>query len=235
MVISIIFTIAGIIIMIATLIYVKNKNNMQNIKHIDTTNVKKTKKTLCNLWGIDAINNQVISTNKKQHSIIIEIESIEYNLLHDDEKNSVDIELISIAQMIKFPIQFLEIKKKVDMEETIEDIRINTMNSNEHVQENARHLIKHLEKIQENKNLFERKNYMIISSFNNLKTAELELKEFYQLLRHHLNNIKVGTRILTDMEIMELIYEQQHKGSDNKISKIIEEGGLGLYVKSKKR
>ena len=37
------------------------------------------------------------------------------------------------------------------------------------------------------------------------------------------------------MEIMELIYEQQHKGSDNKISKIIEEGGLGLYVKSKKR
>ena len=217
MVISIIFTIAGIIIMIATLIYVKNKNNLQNIKHIDTTNVKKTKKTLCNLWGIDAINNQVISTNKKQHSII------------------VDRELISIAQMIKFPIQFLEIKKKVDMEETIEDIRINTMNSNEHVQENARHLIKHLEKIQENKNLFERKNYMIISSFNNLKTAELELKEFYQLLRHHLNNIKVGTRILTDMEIMELIYEQQHKGSDNKISKIIEEGGLGLYVKSKKR
>lgn len=147
MLISIIFSVAGIVFMIATLIYVKNKNNLQNIKNLDNTSAKKVKKTLCNLWGIDGINNQVISTNKKQHSIIIEIESIEYNLLHDDEKNSVDRELISIAQMIKFPIQFLEIKKKVDMEETIQDIRINTINSNEHVQENAKYLIKHLEKI----------------------------------------------------------------------------------------
>ena len=188
MVISIIFTIAGIIIMIATLIYVKNKNNLQNIKHIDTTNVKKTKKTLCNLWGIDAINNQVISTNKKQHSIIIEIESIEYNLLHDDEKNSVDRELISIAQMIKFPIQFLEIKKKVDMEETIEDIRINTMNSNEHVQENARHLIKHLEKIQENKNLFERKNYMIKGILPTIKASFKQYKSWYKNIDRYGNN-----------------------------------------------
>jgi len=233
-IITIIFIVAGIILLIATLIYVKRKNNLQEINRIDNRQIKKVKKTLCNLWGIDGINDQVVSTNKKQHSLIIEIESIEYNLLHDDEKNTIDRELISIAQMIKFPIQFLEIKQQIDMYDSIEEIKINTINANQYIKETARHLIRHLERIQDNKNLFERKNYMIISSFNSLKIAELELKDFYQLLRYHLNNIKVSTRALTDMEIMELIYEQQHKGSNNKIAEMIEKGGLDLYVTSKK-
>ena len=46
---------------------------------------------------------------------------------------------------------------------------------------------------------------MVISSFNNRKVAESELKEFYQLLRYHLLNIKVSTRLLNDREIVELI------------------------------
>ena len=86
-----------------------------------------------------------------------------------------------------------------------------------------------------NQNLFERKNYLVISSFNNRKTAEIELKEFYQLLRYHLLNIKVSTRLLNNKEILELIYEQLHKGNKNKVSDIEEKGGLDLYVTSKKR
>ena len=76
---------------------------------------------------------------------------------------------------------------------------------------------------------------MVISSFNNRKTAEIELKEFYQLLRYHLLNIKVSTRLLNNKEILELIYEQLHKGNKNKVSDIEEKGGLDLYVTSKKR
>ena len=65
--------------------------------------------------------------------------------------------------------------------------------------------------------------------------AELELKEFYKLLRYHLLNIKVRTRILNDNEIMELIYEQLHKENKNKISEIEKKGGLSLYVTDKNR
>lgn len=235
MIITLIFILAGIFFMIGTLIYVKNKNNLQEIKPIDKSNIKKVKKTLRNLWGIDGFNNQVITINKGQHSIIVELESIEYSLLHDGEKNTVDRELISIAQMLKFPIQFLEVKKQIELGDMLEEIKVNTMNANSNVKEYANQIIKHLEHLQEDQNLFERKNYLVISSFNNRKTAEIELKEFYQLLRYHLLNIKVSTRLLNDREILELIYEQLHKGNKNKVSDIEEKGGLDLYVTSKKR
>ena len=157
MIIAFIFILAGIIFMIATLVYVRNKNNLQEVRPIDKSNKNKVKKTLSSLWGIDGIENQIISINKNQHSIIVELESIEYSLLHDGEKNSVDRELISIAKMLKFPIQFLEIKQKINLEDTIEDIKIHTINSNEYKKEYARNIIEHLENIQENEDLFERK------------------------------------------------------------------------------
>ena len=117
----------------------------------------------------------------------------------------------------------------------LEEIKINTINANSSVKEYAKQIMKHLEQLQEDQNLFERKNYLVISSFNNRKTAEIELKEFYQLLRYHLLNIKVSTRLLNNKEILELIYEQLHKGNKNKVSDIEEKGGLDLYVTSKKR
>lgn len=220
MIIAFIFILVGIIFMIGTLIYTRKKNNLQEVKPIDKSNIKKGKKTLSNLWGIDGFNNQVITINKNQHSIIIELESIEYSLLHDGEKANVDRELISIAQMLKFPIQFLEVKKQIEIGDMLEEIKISTINANDNVKEYANQIIAHLEKLQEDQNLFERKNYMVISSFNNRKVAESELKEFYQLLRYHLLNIKVSTRLLNDREIVELIYEQLHKGNKNKVADI---------------
>lgn len=234
MIITVIFILVGIIFFIGTLIYTKNKNNLQEIKSIDKSNHKKIKRTLSNLWGIDGFSNQVITINKGQHSIIVELESIEYSLLHEVERNAVDRELISIAQMLKFPIQFLEVKKQIELGDILEEIKINTMNSNDNIKEYARQITNHLERLQQDQNLFERKNYMVISSFNNRKTAEIELKEFYQLLRYHLLNIKVSTRLLSNKEILELIYNQLHKGNKNKVTDIEEKGGLALYVTNEK-
>jgi len=235
MIISLIFILVGIIFLIGTLIYTRKKNDLKDVKPIDKSNIKKEKKKLSNLWGIDGFNNQVITINKNQHSIIVELESIEYSLLHDGEKGNVDRELRSIAQMLKFPIQFLEVKKQIELGDMLEEININTINSNMNVKQYANEIIAHLEELQENQNLFERKNYMVISSFNNRKVAEVELKEFYQLLRYHLLNIKVSTRLLTDKEIVELIYEQLHKGNKNKVTEIEQEGGFALYVTGKDR
>lgn len=143
--------------MIGTLIYTKRKNNLQEVKPIDKSNIKKSKKTLSNLWGIDGFNNQVITINKNQHSIIVELESIEYSLLHEGEKENVDRELISIAQMLKFPIQFLEVKKQIELGDMLEEIKINTINSNSNVKEYANQIISYLEKIQEEKTYLKEK------------------------------------------------------------------------------
>lgn len=232
MIITIFFVVLGILFMIGTLIYINNNNNLKETKELNNNN-SKIKKKLSNLWGINEINNGVITINRNQHSIIIELESIDYNLLHDEEKESVDRELISIAKMLKFPIQFLEIKNKLILNDMIEEIEINTNNSNENIKMYAKKIINHLEKITENQELFERKNFIIISSFKNKKEAETELKEFYQLFKYHLLNIKVSTRILSDIEITKLIYEQFHKNSINNIEEIKEKGGFELYVASK--
>lgn len=232
MIITIFFVVLGILLMIGTLIYINKNNNLKETKELNTNN-SKIKKKLSNLWGINEINNGVITINRNQHSIIIELESIDYNLLHDEEKESVDRELISIAKMLKFPIQFLEIKNKLILNDMIEEIDMNTNNSNENIKMYAKKIINHLEKIAENQELFERKNFIIISSFKNKKEAETELKEFYQLFKYHLLNIKVSTRILSDIEITKLIYEQFHKNSINNIEKIKEKGGFELYVASK--
>ena len=234
MITAIIFILAGIIFMIGTLIYTRKKNRLQEINPIES-NIKKGKKKLSNLWGIDGFKNQVITINKNQHSIVVELESIEYSLLHEGEKANVDRELISISKMLRFPIQFLEVKKQIELGDMLEEIKINTINTNSNIREYASQIIAHLERLQEDQDLFERKNYMVISSFNNRKVAETELKEFYQLLRYHLLNIKVSTRLLNDMEIVELIYEQLHKGNKNTVSEIEQKGGLELYVTGKER
>ena len=230
MIISFIFILAGIGFLIFSLIYTKNRNGLQANNKREYLNIKKNKKKLNNLWVIDCIDNQMITVNKNQHSIVVELDSIEYSLLHKEEKLIVDRELVSISQMLKFPIQFLEIKRNIDIGEIIDKILVGTINTNEKMQEYASNIISHLENLQEDQNLFERKNYMIISSFNNKRTAEIELKEFYQLLKYHLMNIKVNVRLLSNEEIIELIYEQLHKGSSNKAMDIIEKGGLELYV-----
>ena len=172
MIIAFIFILAGIIFMIGTLIYTRKKNNLQDT---NTANINKGKKTLKTLFGISKIKNQVITTYNKQHSIIVELESIAYEMLHNEEKLSVNRELVSIAQMIKFPFQFLQIKQQISIKDNVENIRENAVNANEYIKDYGNNIIEHLETLEENQNLFERKNYMVISSFNNRKVAEVEL------------------------------------------------------------
>ena len=235
MIIAFVFILVGIIFLIGTLIYTKKKNNLQAVKKLDKANIDKGKKTLKNLFQISNIENQIITIGNRQHSIIIELDSIAYEMLHNEEKLSVNRELISIAKMIKFPFQFLQIKQQININDDIDSIKENTINANKYLKEYGNNVIEHLEKIQENQNLFERKNYMIISSFNNRKVAEIELKEFYKILRYHLLDINLSTRLLSDDEIEELIYEQLHKGNKNIVKQIRQKGGLDLYVTGNKR
>lgn len=235
MTIAFIFILAGIAFFIYAIKYKNDKNNLQGIKTIYKKGDEKRKKNLSSLWGITGFNDQVITINKQQHSIVVELESIEYCLLHDGEKEGVDRELKSISQMLKYPIQFLEVKNQIELGDMLEEIKLNTINSNSNIKEYANALIKHLQQIQKNKNLFERKNYMVISSFNDRKTAEIELKQFYHVLRYHLLNIKVNSRLLSNKEIVELIYEQLHKGNKNNVDEMDMKGGLAWYVSKQKR
>lgn len=230
MVIAIIFILAGIAFMIVTLIYVRNKNSLQEIRKFDTKDTRKLRKNICSLWGISNIKDNLIEVNKRQYSMILELNSISYELLHEQEKNTVDSELISISQMIKFPFQFLVIKQGINTKTSIEKIENSIVSANSYIKKYGQNLIEHLERISSDKNLVNRKYYMVISSFNKENEAKKELLEFYDTLRYHLININVGIRTLTRDEAIQLIYNQLHKGSKTKVNEIIEKGGLELYA-----
>ena len=216
--------------MIVTLIYVRNKNSLQEIRKFDTKDTRKLRKNICSLWGISNIKDNLIEVNKRQYSMILELNSISYELLHEQEKNTVDSELISISQMIKFPFQFLVVKQGINKKTSIEKIETSIVSANSYIKKYGQNLIEHLERISSDKNLVNRKYYMIISSFNKEKEAKKELLEFYNTLRYHLININVGIRTLTRDETIQLIYNQLHKGSKTKVNEIIAKGGLELYA-----
>lgn len=230
MIIAIIFILAGIAFMIVTLIYVRNKNSLQEIRKFDTKDTRKLRKNICSLWGISNIKDNLIEVNKRQYSMILELNSISYELLHEQEKNTVDSELISISQMIKFPFQFLVVKQGINTKTSIEKIETSIVSANSYIKKYGQNLIEHLERISSDKNLVNRKYYMIISSFNKEKEAKKELLEFYDTLKYHLMNINVGIRTLTRDEAIQLIYNQLHKGSKTKVNEIIAKGGLELYA-----
>ena len=230
MVIAIIFILAGIAFMIVTLIYVRNKNSLQEIRKFDTKDTRKLRKNICSLWGISNIKDNLIEVNKRQYSMILELNSISYELLHEQEKNTVDSELISISQMIKFPFQFLVIKQGINTKTSIEKIENSIVSANSYIKKYGQNLIEHLERISSDKNLVNRKYYMVISSFNKEKEAKKELLEFYDTLKYHLMNINVGIRTLTRDEAIHLIYNQLPKRSKRKVNEIIAKGGLELYA-----
>ena len=230
MIIAIIFILAGIAFMIVTLIYVRNKNSLQEIRKFDTKDTRKLRKNICSLWGISNIKDNLIEVNKRQYSMILELNSISYELLHEQEKNTVDSELISISQMIKFPFQFLVVKQGINTKASIEKIETSIVSANSYIKKYGQNLIGHLERISSDKNLVNRKYYMVISSFNKEKEAKKELLEFYDTLKYHLININVGIRTLTRDEAIQLIYNQLHKGSKTKVNEIIAKGGLELYA-----
>ena len=66
------------------------------------------------------------------------------------------------------------------------------------------------------------------------------IHEIYYFLVRLEYNIKTMTNaefeaLLNDREIVELIYEQLHKGNKNKVADIEQKGGFELYVTDKTR
>ncbi len=231
MIITIIFVLASIGIAVLLPIYLKKKNSLYNYNAKEKTNLKKQKRDIKNIWGIDEIKDSIITVNNR-HSIIIELGSIEYKLLNEDEQNNIDNNLVRIAKTFTNQTQFFSTIEKIDTTEKIERIRENIeKQKNENIKEYGESIIEYLENIMQEDNLYVRKNYLIVTSNEPLDKADRELKECYDDLKYSFANIKVTTNLLQDIDIIELIYKELNKNSNEQLRNIIRKGGLEFYVK----
>ena len=122
--VTIFFIFISIVVILGTTIYVKKNNKFYNYKPEEKANLKKQKRNIKDIWGIEKIKNDVI-TVQGQHSIIIEIGSIEYRLLNEMEQESIDNTLINISKTMDYKTQFFSTVVKVDTREKSEEIRNN--------------------------------------------------------------------------------------------------------------
>ena len=235
MVITIFFMLASICLIIILPIYLRKNNRMYNLGTQEKTNIKKQRKNIKTIWGIEEIKNQMLTINNS-HSIVIELGSIEYRLLNDEEQNNIDNNLKKIAKTFTNQTQFFSTIEKIDTTDKIENIRENIEKQrNNNIKEYGKSIIEYLENIMQEDDLYVRKNYLIITSFEPYDKAERELKEYYDDLRYSLSNIKVTARLLSDMDIIELIYRELNKNSNEQLRNIIKKGGLDFYVQSESK
>ena len=235
MAITIIFMLASICLIILLPIYLRKKNRMYSLRTEEKVNLKKQKKNIKTIWGIGEIKDGILTVNNR-HSIIIELGSIEYRLLNDIEQNNIDNNLIKIAKTFTNQTQFFSTIEKIDTTEKIETIRNNIeKQKNSNIKEYGESIIEYLENIMQEDNLYVRKNYLIITSNEAYEKAERELKEYYEDLRYSLSNIKVTTRLLSDIDIIELLHRELNKNSNEQLRNIIKKGGLDFYVQAKSK
>lgn len=235
MTITIIFMLASICLIILLPIYLRKKNRMYSLRTEEKVNLKKQRKSIKKIWGIGEIKDGILTVNNR-HSIIIELGSIEYRLLNDIEQNNIDNNLIKIAKTFTNQTQFFSTIEKIDTTEKIETIRNNIeKQKNSNIKEYGESIIEYLENIMQEDNLYVRKNYLIITSNEAYEKAERELKEYYEDLRYSLSNIKVTTRLLPDIDIIELLHRELNKNSNEQIRDIIKKGGLNFYVQAKSK
>lgn len=230
MVISIIFIFLSVIIIVFTAIYLKNKNYIKKNSYI-----RKGKKTLKNLWEIDDIRDNIIVSNNK-NTIIMRIGGIDYNLLSEKEQNALELGLIEISKTIKYPLQFFSTTEFVDTEEIINEIKKNIeYNENKKLYNYGSNIIEHLYKMMDNRDLYIRKNYVIVSCIGDFNKAKYELKGIYDTLRFNLLNSRIGLEVLNNSEIVELLHRELNKNTTTKIENLLSKGGLELYVKGVKQ
>ena len=226
MVISIVFAVLSVIVIVFTAIYLSRKKSIK-------TNVQKRKgkKNLKTLWDIDDIKNEVIISGSK-NTIIMRIGSIDYHLLSEKEQSVLESNLIEIAKTIKYPLQFFSTTEFVDTTDVINDIKENIADKdNRKLIEYGNEMIKYLSNMMENKSLYVRKNYVLLSVTGNYEKSRLELLSTYESLRFNLLNAKIGLEVLNDYEIVELLHREFNKNTTTKIQDVLKEGGLELYVR----
>lgn len=113
MIITIISILASIGLIIFLPIYLRKKNRIYNLRTEEKAKLKKQRKNIKTIWGIEEIKDGIMTVNGK-HSIIIELGSIEYKLLNDEEQNNIDNSLIKLAKTFTSQTQFFSTIEKID-------------------------------------------------------------------------------------------------------------------------
>lgn len=236
MVVMIIFLILSIVFAIGTVVYLnmKKKKNLDNAKQnitADTNAKSKSKKNLLNILQIKIKDNVICLGNR--YSSVIRLGNIDYNMLSQNEQESIEDVLIQTSLSIDYPIQFFSTTEYVDTSKVVALIKQNKT-KNVKVQEYKEHLIEYLQNLQENRAISIVQNYAVISYDGLYENAIEELSRKMLSFKSSLLRANISCSILNEDELYNLIYRELNKNSTLDISKL-KQGGKNIYVGKKQK
>ena len=232
--IAIFFLILSImVIVIAAMVISKNKK-FYKYNSNENKSAKGQKKDIKTIWEIDKLDDGILTNSRGQTSMIMELGSIEYRLLNDAEQSVIDTTLTNVSRTLTYNMQFFSTTVKVDTNEKIYEIMENMRKQkNEKMKEYGEAIIEYLEEIMQEDDLYVRKNYIIVSSFEPREEAENNLRTFCNTLKSSLNEIKIRTQILGFERVIDLFHKEINKDSTEDVVLIIKEGELDEIIKKK--
>lgn len=238
MIVMIVFICLSIVFAIVTAIYINMKKTYNNKilyktdKDKDKRKDKKrdSRKQLRDILNIK-IKNEIICVNNR-FSCILKLGSIDYNMLSDNEQETIENVLMQTAISLDSPIQFFTTTENIDTTEIIKTIKENKTNNSE-INKCKEKLIRFLYDLMENGNISMVKSYAIISYDGLYENSLDELNRRALNFKSNLLRAKIQCEILNEDEIYSLIYRELNKNSS--IVKLNLNGGEKLYVSKKEK
>lgn len=236
MVLMIVFLVLTISFIIGTVIYLSYKKKNVNSKIKQSSPIenqpkgkKKTKKQLEDILEFKIKDNMICLGNR--YSYVIRLGNIDYNMLSNQEQDSIESILIQTALAIDYPIQFFSTTEYIDTSKVITLIKQNKT-KNYKVEEYKNYLIDYLQNLMENRTISVVKNYAIISYDGLYENAIEELNIKSSSFKGNLLRAKIVCEILNEDDLYNLIYRELNKNSALNISSL-KERGKNLYVGKK--
>lgn len=235
MVIMIIFLVMSVLAILLTFFYLNtSKNKVKKIsktteKNINNDNTKQQNKKLKDILGLKIDNSMINIENR--YSCILRIGSIDYNMMSENEQETIENVLMQTALSFDGFIQFLTTTENIDTNEIIADIK-KTRAVNIQIRNCKENLINFLNNMMQNMDTSINRNYIILSYDGLYEDAIKELNRRITNLKTSLSRIKIQCELLNDEDIYNLLYKELNKNSN-----IIRMnfGKEELYVKQKEK
>ena len=226
---AMILMVLSIIFLLVAIIYSNFRKNKDN-SHLPKQNFEgkknKANRNIADILDIQVLENFIKTGNR--YSCVLRLGNIDYNMLSDDEQETIENVLIQTALSINYSIQFYNTTETIDTSEIINEMKENKLDSY-NANKYKEYMIDYLKNLMENRNITVLRNYAIISYDGLFEDAKVELMRLCGSFKSNLLRAKIQTEILDEKELYNLIFRELNKNTKVNFDFMME-GGQKLYV-----
>lgn len=235
----------GFLLCIGGLIFfiVKRSAEMDEDTSMSTSN-----ETAQSFLPFKDIKDSMIDLGNYEYRAIIECQSINYNLKTEQEKEMIDASFQRFLDSLTFPISIFIQTRTIDNTKVLQSLEydmVETIKEYNHLYDYANLYFEEMKKINDTiGNTKQKKKYIIVpfsdsallTYSNDDEKYEETLKGMYnrcQVVINGLSAMGVTSKILTSIEIAELIYSTYHRDDSSDIYQILSGDYMELIVDGK--